>query len=180
MLLFASCLGLLARDSTRLDSIPPSFLQNELFHRQRSLDTAESIELLHCLPTTFSISKMALKFSAVLLTAMPAVFAAPPYIQDLLPAGVVAADAAMITAPPSLTDRTPTPVQRRDILSDLSSFASSAFSGLSGIPSDVSSAWVSGVQPYFQNLPTGSAVASSLGLNDSEIAALPTQILNIP
>lgn len=38
----------------------------------------------------------------------------------------------------------------------------------------------SGVAPFFQGFPTGDAVVSSLGLTDGELAALPTQALNIP
>jgi hypothetical protein len=45
----------------------------------------------------------------------------------------------------------------------------------SGLPS-----WVaSGIPAYFQGLPTGDAVASSLGLKSSDLAALPTNVLNI-
>merc|ERR1712000_595685 len=34
--------------------------------------------------------------------------------------------------------------------------------------------------PNFQNLPTGSAVASSVGAKSTDLAASPTQVLNIP
>jgi hypothetical protein len=38
----------------------------------------------------------------------------------------------------------------------------------------------SGVPNFFQNFPTGTDVQSSLSLNDSQLAALPTQVLNLP
>jgi hypothetical protein len=70
---------------------------------------------------------------------------------------------------------------RRDILSDitsdLDSYVNSVFSELgSAIPSYVSN----GLLPGLQNLPTGSDVASSVGVSSSDLAASPTQVLNIP
>jgi len=38
----------------------------------------------------------------------------------------------------------------------------------------------SGVEPYFQGLPTGNAVLSSLGIQSSDLAAVPTNVLNLP
>ena len=37
-----------------------------------------------------------------------------------------------------------------------------------------------GVPNFFQDFPSGSAVQSSLGINDTDLAALPTQVLNLP
>jgi hypothetical protein len=37
-----------------------------------------------------------------------------------------------------------------------------------------------GVPAFFQDLPSGSAVQSSLGIDPSDLAALPTNVLNIP
>ncbi|OCT47878.1 hypothetical protein CLCR_03470 [Cladophialophora carrionii] len=70
---------------------------------------------------------------------------------------------------------------RRDVLSDitagLDSYVNSVFSELgSAIPSYVSN----GLLPGLQNLPTGSDVASSVGVSSSDLAASPTQVLNIP
>ncbi|KAF2765284.1 hypothetical protein EJ03DRAFT_319701 [Teratosphaeria nubilosa] len=50
---------------------------------------------------------------------------------------------------------------------------------LSGLGSDLPSYIASGIPQYFQGLPTGDAVASSLGIGDSELAAVPTNVLNI-
>jgi hypothetical protein len=65
---------------------------------------------------------------------------------------------------------------RRDILSDIDGDINSVLSGLgSGIPSYVAS----GIPNFFQDFPTGDNVKSSLGLDDSQLAALPTQVLNV-
>ncbi|OJI87716.1 hypothetical protein ABZX51_009509 [Aspergillus tubingensis] len=78
---------------------------------------------------------------------------------------------------------TPSPVQHRasrvagrNILSDVDSDINSI---LSGLGSDLPSWVASGVPNYFQGFPTGDAVVSSLGLNSAELAALPTNVLNI-
>lgn len=64
-----------------------------------------------------------------------------------------------------------------DVASDLDSYVNSIFSELgTAIPSYVSN----GLLPGLQNLPTGSAVESSLGVSSSDLAATPTQVLNIP
>ncbi|KAJ5199413.1 hypothetical protein N7491_000031 [Penicillium cf. griseofulvum] len=77
---------------------------------------------------------------------------------------------------PSPVERNPSPVVARNILSDVESGANNIVSDLgSGLPS-----WVaSGVPNFFQGFPTGDAVASSLGLDDSQLKALPTNVLNI-
>lgn len=50
---------------------------------------------------------------------------------------------------------------------------------LSNLGSDVPSYVASGIPNFFQGFPTGDAVKSSLGIDDKELAALPTQVLNI-
>ncbi|KAJ5719893.1 hypothetical protein N7493_006771 [Penicillium malachiteum] len=77
---------------------------------------------------------------------------------------------------PSPVQRAPSQIIERNILSDVDSDINSIVSGLgSDIPS-----WVaSGVPNFFQGFPTGEAVVSSLGLNSAELAALPTNVLNI-
>jgi hypothetical protein len=72
---------------------------------------------------------------------------------------------------PSRTERL-----RRDIIGDLKSDIGSV---LGGLGSDLPSWVASGVPNFFQGFPTGDAVVSSLGLNDSQVAALPTQVLNV-
>lgn len=81
----------------------------------------------------------------------------------------------LITASP--VDYSPTRTyQRRDLFSDIGTGINSILSDIgSGIPSYVAS----GVPNFFQDFPTGDNVKSSLGLNDQQLAALPTQVLNI-
>ena len=47
---------------------------------------------------------------------------------------------------------------------------------LGDLPSEVAS----GVPVFFENFPTGASVQSSLSLDDSQVAALPTSVLNLP
>ncbi|KAK1761235.1 phosphatidate phosphatase APP1 [Echria macrotheca] len=80
----------------------------------------------------------------------------------------------MITPPP-----TPTAViiQQRAAVSEWDSYVGSIVSGLG---TSVSSYIASGVPQFFQDLPTGTAVEKSLGISDSDLAAKPTQVLNLP
>lgn len=71
----------------------------------------------------------------------------------------------------------PVPVERRDIVSDVGSYVDSVVSGLG---STVSNYIASGVPQFFQDLPTGDAVQSSLGISDRDLEAKPTQALNLP
>lgn len=66
---------------------------------------------------------------------------------------------------------------RRNILDDLKDNANSVLSDLgSNVPSYVAS----GVPNFFQGFPVGDDVRKSIGLDDSQIDALPTSVLNIP
>lgn len=103
------------------------------------------------------------------LLVLPVALAAPA------PAPV-AVPHPMITARASLTDRTPTRVQERDLLDSIKGAGSYLTSVLGTYPSYVAS----GVPQFFQDLPTGTAVQSSLGISDSDLDAAPTQVLNIP
>lgn len=92
---------------------------------------------------------------------------------------------ALVTPSPVQYDPTRTHLNlRRDIISDIKSLGSEATTDidsiLSGLGSGVPSYIASGVAPFFQNFPTGDSVVSSLGLDDSQLAALPTQALNLP
>lgn len=102
-----------------------------------------------------------------------------PLALALLPAALAIPAPAppMITARASLTDRTPTRVlQDRDILDSITGAAGYVGSVLGNFPSYVAS----GVPNFFQDLPTGTAVQKSLGINDDDLDAAPTQVLNIP
>ena len=92
------------------------------------------------------------------------------------PAAVRAQEEPLITPSPAIWDPTKTYKSRRDILSDFQSDVGGILSDLGNIPSYVAS----GVPNFFQDFPTGDKVKSSLGLDDDQIAALPTQVLNIP
>ncbi|KIN01425.1 hypothetical protein OIDMADRAFT_122409 [Oidiodendron maius Zn] len=88
----------------------------------------------------------------------------------------VAVPHPMITAAPSLVERAPSKVQGRDIVSDIGGLGSYLSSVVGTYPSYIAS----GIPNFFQGFPTGTAVQSSLGLSDSDLAATPTQVLNIP
>jgi len=111
--------------------------------------------------------------AALSLLAFPLTLCSPAPI----PAAAAAAKHPMITPSPSEWSPTKTSKSRRGVVSDLEGDINSVLSALgSNIPSYVAS----GVPNFFQDFPTGDKVKSSLGLNDSQIAALPTQVLNIP
>lgn len=79
---------------------------------------------------------------------------------------------------------TPSPAQnipsrtrrRRDVFDDFKSDVEGVLSSLGNVPSYVAQ----GVPNFFQGFPTGDDVQSSLGIDDSQVAALPTNVLNIP
>lgn len=112
--------------------------------------------------------QQSLSFLALLL---PVAFAAPA----AAPAAVVVAH-PMITARASLTDRTPSRVEERDVISSIAGLGSYLESVVGTFPSYIAS----GVPNFFQDFPTGSAVEKSLGISSSDLAATPTQVLNIP
>lgn len=90
--------------------------------------------------------------------------------------GQVGQERALITPSPASWDPTKTH-KKRGVISDL---AGDVDSILSGLGSDIPSYVASGVPNFFQGFPTGADVQTSLGLNDSQVKALPTQVLNIP
>lgn len=77
----------------------------------------------------------------------------------------------MITPAPVISQRE---LERR---LDLTSYLGGVFSSLG---SDVSSFVASGVPQFFNDLPTGTAVLSSVGIQSSDLAASPTLALNVP
>lgn len=69
---------------------------------------------------------------------------------------------------------------KRGVVSDITSdIAGDINTVLSELGSNLPSYVASGVDPFFENLPTGDAVKSSLGLDDAQVSALPTQVLNV-
>ncbi|KAF2631841.1 hypothetical protein BU25DRAFT_418580 [Macroventuria anomochaeta] len=72
-------------------------------------------------------------------------------------------------------------VQRRNILDDIKSGVEGvAKSWGSVLGTDLPSFFTDGIPGWFENLPTGTDVMSSLGIGDDDLAAIPTQVLNVP
>ncbi|RAL60622.1 hypothetical protein DID88_009940 [Monilinia fructigena] len=86
----------------------------------------------------------------------------------------------MITPRASLTDRAASRVDRRGVISSAESSIKGLESYLTSVIGSYPSYIASGVPNFFQDFPTGSAVQSSLGISDGDLAASPTQVLNIP
>jgi hypothetical protein len=104
--------------------------------------------------------------SPLLVAFLPLVYALPaadPVAENAHPE---------ITARAILNERIPTPVNKRGLASITSDLGSKVSSYINSIESDVDN--------FLVGLPTGTAVLSSLGISDDDLAATPTQVLNIP
>lgn len=112
---------------------------------------------------------------SVLATASPA---PTPYSKPGARPNAVGPRDPLIT--PSVVQYHPTRTYRlgrRDIFSEFASDVNSILSELgTAIPSYVAK----GIPNFFQDFPTGDSVQSSLGIDDAQVSALPTQVLNIP
>ncbi|KAI0967970.1 hypothetical protein F4678DRAFT_229766 [Xylaria arbuscula] len=102
-------------------------------------------------------------------------------LRRLLPVGlfaarVLGAPQPLITQAPSVEERNEAFV-RRDLDLDPGSYIGSLISSLG---SGVSSYVASGIPQYFQDFPVGDKVESSLGIDDNDLKATPTQVLNVP
>lgn len=106
---------------------------------------------------------MAIRTVCHLLWLLPSVLAVP-------------APHPMITPAPALAPRDPGVVAERQ-LDSIGSYIGSVISDIGG---GVSSFVADGVPQFFAGLPTGSQVQKSLGISNSDLAATPTQVLNIP
>ena len=113
-----------------------------------------------------------------LLVPLAACAAQPLQLQQVLGPPPVGPEHPTITPAPAITEWHPTrTINRRGLLDDVQSGVGSALQELgSNIPSEVAS----GVANFFQNFPTKDKVQSSLGIDDDQVRALPTQVLNIP
>ena len=113
---------------------------------------------------------------AVLLALLPMAIAAPA------PAPVQLVGHPMITARAELSDRRLNyrGIDERGIISSLESLGTAAEGYVSSVLGSFPSYVASGVPNFFADLPTGSAVEKSLGISDSDLAATPTSVLNIP
>ena len=119
----------------------------------------------------------------VVLTALPTVLLAllplvsATAVRRSIPRpGQIGQERPLITPSPASWDPTKT-YKKRGLISDLAGDVNSI---LSGLGSDIPSYVASGVPNFFQNFPTGADVQKSLGLDDAQVKALPTQVLNIP
>ncbi|KAF7714030.1 Uncharacterized protein PECH_000519 [Penicillium ucsense] len=112
--------------------------------------------------------------AVALLAVLPLVAAIPAPTGD---AGTVNdAKPPQPAITPSPVQNNPSPIIQRGIISDVENDVNSI---LSGLGSDIPTWVASGVPNFFQGFPTGDSVASSLGLKSSDLAALPTNVLNI-
>lgn len=116
--------------------------------------------------------------AVLLLIPLAASSVLSPNLQEVLgPAPALPNDPTITPAPASSHWNPTRTVQRRDILDDVKNGVGSVLHDLgSGIPSFVAS----GIPNFFQDFPTGDKVQSSLGIDDDQVRALPTQVLNVP
>ncbi|KAJ4398132.1 hypothetical protein N0V91_010420 [Didymella pomorum] len=121
-------------------------------------------------------SQRALLLSATLGLAnavyLPEATAAPAKVEVRAP---------VVTAAPIRFDERYSYVERRNILDDITSGVGGAIKSLeSVIGTALPSFFTDGIPGWFEGLPTGSQVMSSLGINDDDLSAIPTQVLNVP
>ena len=96
-------------------------------------------------------------------------------------ASVVAVELALITPSPTLPSELPRTRNRRGVISDITAAVGSDISSiLSDLGSNLPSWAASGLIPQFEALPTGSAVLSSANVSNTDLAASPTKVLNVP
>lgn len=129
-------------------------------------------------PSTLATMASSFALRSLMLPAsiLSALVTALPEASPLAEAARVAPRDPLITPSPAqnLPSRTR---RRRDIFDNLKSDVGNV---LSELGSDVPSYVASGIPNFFQGFPTGNAVQSSLGLDDAQVSAYPTQVLNIP
>ena len=138
-------------------------------------------------PCDCSPSTIVTTLKMTLLSSLPFILAflsltvanaVPRDLQDVLQPNTVAQDPPLITPAPASPNWLPTKtIKRRGIISDITADTNSI---LSDLGSDIPSFVASGIPNFFQDFPTGDKVRSSLGLDDDQVKALPTQVLNIP
>jgi hypothetical protein len=105
--------------------------------------------------------------------------ASPTPTDHARPDAIVAAPPANVTPFKVQVQYEPTKTlhARADILSKIESGVGSVLSQIgSAVPSYVAQ----GIPNFFQDFPTQNKVQSSLSIGDAELAALPTQVLNLP
>ena len=118
------------------------------------------------------------RLPTLLIPLLPLVIATALRKEIVLQPDHIAQDKALITPAPATANWLPTrTLKRRDLIDSITGDVNSILSDLgSNIPSYVAS----GIPNFFQDFPTGDRVQSSLGLDDDQVRALPTQVLNVP
>ena len=89
---------------------------------------------------------------------------------------------AQITPPPILWSPSPELV-RKDIFSDIASYGGGIISDIKSFGDSAVGAISSAIaadRDFIPGIPSPDHVQSSLGIDDDQVAALPTQVLNIP
>ena len=117
-------------------------------------------------------------FALLGLVSLATASVVPPAVQEILRPANVAPEHAQITPAPASANWKPTKtLKRRGLVDDVKSGVGNV---LSDLGSDIPSFVASGIPNFFQDFPTGDKVQSSLGIDDDQVKALPTQVLNIP
>ncbi|KAH7081813.1 hypothetical protein BKA63DRAFT_550411 [Paraphoma chrysanthemicola] len=121
---------------------------------------------------TQSVLLLAATLGLVNAVALPAATPAPARVE---------ARAPIVTPAAIRFDSRHSYLEKKDIINDIKSgVAGVAKSWESVIGSALPSFFTDGVPGWFEGLPTGTQVQSSLGISDSDLAAQPTQVLNVP
>lgn len=105
------------------------------------------------------------------LGLVPAVMAIPAAVPG--PAPTVYRRVAVPAAEPTeVLD-----LQRRDIINDVETYVGGL---VSGVETKIKGFVNSGILDFPTGFPTGDEVKKSAGVNDDDMKAIPTQVLNIP
>lgn len=106
-----------------------------------------------------------------LLALVPAVMAIPAAAPGAAPT-VYRRVAAPVAQPTGIAD-----IERRDIIDDVETYVGGL---VSGVETKIKG-WVnSGILDFPTGFPTGDEVKKSAGVDDDDLEAQPTQVLNIP
>ncbi|KAI0395681.1 hypothetical protein F5Y17DRAFT_422589 [Xylariaceae sp. FL0594] len=100
-------------------------------------------------------------------------------ISRILPFALLATQALGAAHPPVITPA-PSAEERDRALAARADPGAFIQSIISSLGSGVSSYIASGVPQFFQDFPVGQDVEKALGINDEDLKATPTQVLNIP
>jgi hypothetical protein len=108
---------------------------------------------------------------AAFLGLVPAVMAIPAAVPGAAPT-VYRRVAVPAAEPTEVLD-----LQRRDIVNDVETYVGGL---VSGVETKIKGFVNSGILDFPTGFPTGDEVMKSAGVNDDDMKAIPTQVLNIP